>query len=61
MDETLSLICIKIELLCLKYLYLKDEGERLKLSGSEHKIYQEVNIFWKVLKSLEIHRFVWKP
>lgn len=43
--KTLSLICMKIELLCLKYLHLNDKGERLKLSGSEHKVYLEENIF----------------
>lgn len=36
MDETLSLFCTKIELLCLKHLHLKDKGESLKLSGLEH-------------------------
>lgn len=45
MDETLSLIYIKIELLCLKYLHLKEKGERLKLFGSECKIYLEHRTF----------------
>lgn len=45
MDETLNLICMKIELLCLKYLHLNDKDERLKLSGSEPKVYLEDNVF----------------
>lgn len=49
MDETLSLICIKIELLCLKYLHLKAKGKRLKLSGSKPKTYLEENLFWRFL------------
>lgn len=58
MDETLSLVCTKIELLRLKHLHLKDKGKRLKLSGLEHFYF-----FLKgsVVKPSVIFRFISKP